>query len=67
MRFEGSKLAWWLSCVSLATLSAAAIGSDPPSARDGEALYQQNCAACHEDPDPAKSRAPIKGFIALSV
>jgi polyvinyl alcohol dehydrogenase (cytochrome) len=44
-------------------LSQAAISADPP-APEGAALYKEHCAACHENPDPATSRAPNRNAIA---
>jgi polyvinyl alcohol dehydrogenase (cytochrome) len=68
MTFKADGLAWGLPCGALLALglSVAARSADPPpSAPDGAALYQQHCASCHDNPDPATSRAPIKGFIAM--
>lgn len=67
MAFEAHRFAWWSTCAALAALglSAVAIAADAPPAPDGAALYRERCASCHENPDPAKSRAPIRGFIAM--
>jgi polyvinyl alcohol dehydrogenase (cytochrome) len=66
MGFTARALAVALPCTALTAFALAqgATGAGPPPP-DGAALYQQHCAACHDNPDPAKSRAPIKGFIAM--
>jgi polyvinyl alcohol dehydrogenase (cytochrome) len=46
------------------TLPAMAWAAGPAPGLDGEALYKQHCASCHEDPGPG-SRAPPRPVMAI--
>jgi len=61
------RVVWALPGAALFALSlaAAATGADPGApAPDGAVLFQQRCAACHQNPDQATSRAPSKSVLA---
>jgi cbb3-type cytochrome c oxidase subunit III len=50
-----------LAVVSLLVVGRVAVAADPPPPSQGEVLYKQNCAACHDHP---KDRIPAKDIIA---